>query len=536
MTRPTGRNFVSLSISFIVYLSASGNGGAVAQAASNGVHLIQLPFVAEKVRSLQDHSIVVMYAKKDGKIQIQRQTSQGDEVWRVSLDHSASDVSISKGEHFICFAGRPLGANSSFDASADQKAGVDQKTIVSRVNIEKGSLSKVEVNIGSGEPTVSFGEKRELYVGLSTSSKIHRIDEESFEEGRESSSTAASPEVLANNPELAGVSDLTTTQSGQVLLVSSLRPRGVSAMEILKQGKRGANTFELSLGKWIGYLPVPGSEVSGSDPIALKLSASDSNAQPAGKENGKSSIVVADFGPTSRLLVAELDKMFGAFAVVQSVDLKFIMPSPAGTDLGDRVKSRLLLSSDLGQQKIVVGSQLFRDIFIYRRNGAAIELVGTRTLATAPVDLSVSRDGSSLAILMSRGSQVEITQPFDITPNSTTAPVSPEQAKNVAAQRALSQLGYVVGSVDGQMGPQTIQALSLFQRDAHIKVTGGLDADTIRALVSLFQSDASLKVTGGLDADTIRLLVSLFQRDAGLKVSGVLDADTIRALQTAGQH
>jgi len=50
------------------------------------------------------------------------------------------------------------------------------------------------------------------------------------------------------------------------------------------------------------------------------------------------------------------------------------------------------------------------------------------------------------------------------------------------AQRRLTALGYNVGTVDGQFGPKTEKAISAFQRDRKLKVTGTLDAATVEKL------------------------------------------------------
>jgi peptidoglycan hydrolase-like protein with peptidoglycan-binding domain len=109
----------------------------------------------------------------------------------------------------------------------------------------------------------------------------------------------------------------------------------------------------------------------------------------------------------------------------------------------------------------------------------------SRTLATPPVDISISRDGSAIAILMSGGSQLEILQPKSL-PDSIT-PSSEEQSQLLKAQEALSQLGYPVGSVDGKPGPQTSDSISLFQSRTGRKVTGELDADTLNAILNAGQ-------------------------------------------------
>ncbi len=61
------------------------------------------------------------------------------------------------------------------------------------------------------------------------------------------------------------------------------------------------------------------------------------------------------------------------------------------------------------------------------------------------------------------------------------APAAPE-ASLVAAQRALSALGYDPGPADGIAGPRTRHALAAFQRDQGLPPTGLLDGPTLAAL------------------------------------------------------
>jgi peptidoglycan hydrolase-like protein with peptidoglycan-binding domain len=53
-----------------------------------------------------------------------------------------------------------------------------------------------------------------------------------------------------------------------------------------------------------------------------------------------------------------------------------------------------------------------------------------------------------------------------------------------AAQRQLKERGYYSGPVDGVAGPATEAALRAYQRDRGLKVTGRLDASTVRSLTS----------------------------------------------------
>ena len=49
-------------------------------------------------------------------------------------------------------------------------------------------------------------------------------------------------------------------------------------------------------------------------------------------------------------------------------------------------------------------------------------------------------------------------------------------------QRALKQLGYYTGGLNGSLGPATRQALARYQEDAGLEVTGAIDAATVEAL------------------------------------------------------
>jgi hypothetical protein len=68
-------------------------------------------------------------------------------------------------------------------------------------------------------------------------------------------------------------------------------------------------------------------------------------------------------------------------------------------------------------------------------------------------------------------------------PVSPAHPVQPSAAV-VKLQQELGQLNYYEGPDDGIMGPQTIQAITYLQRDAHLPQTGQMNAATQAALAS----------------------------------------------------
>ena len=65
-------------------------------------------------------------------------------------------------------------------------------------------------------------------------------------------------------------------------------------------------------------------------------------------------------------------------------------------------------------------------------------------------------------------------------------PGAPDEEKGgelpKAVQRQLAKRGYYKGTVDGDFGTSSRSALSRFQKDNHLKVTGRIDEDSLEAL------------------------------------------------------
>jgi len=83
--------------------------------------------------------------------------------------------------------------------------------------------------------------------------------------------------------------------------------------------------------------------------------------------------------------------------------------------------------------------------------------------------------------------QVTPTQP------ALTAPPAPLKPGDHGApvrllQRALAQLGYSPGTIDGQYGPSTTQAVSRFQRANGLPADGILGPNTLRALTRALET------------------------------------------------
>jgi peptidoglycan hydrolase-like protein with peptidoglycan-binding domain len=115
-----------------------------------------------------------------------------------------------------------------------------------------------------------------------------------------------------------------------------------------------------------------------------------------------------------------------------------------------------------------------------RKNNHSFALVigivaaGAAALATALIIMVAAHDGSTAAT----------TTPAA----SASAPASPgggsvtPSAAVVKLQQELGQLNYYNGPADGIMGPQTVQAITYLQRDAHLPQTGQMNPATAAAL------------------------------------------------------
>ena len=245
--------------------------------------------------------------------------------------------------------------------------------------------------------------------------------------------------------------------------------------------------FNLRERKWIDFLSLSTSKKTGFGFYPLRMFASDIAFGPPSSAT-TTAIVVGDFGPVSRLIIADLDEEFAAFSVVQTIDMSSsnvnIPPFQMSLDQGTRTKedSPLLLASDTSQHTVVVGNQSSRQVSVYQRGLRSIELRGDRTVSAEPVDISVAPDGSGMAILTKGGNQIELSK-LDAGVSASGAP-SLERSQVIQAQRALSRLGFPVGLVDGIIGPQTVRAIAVFQKGAGLSETGVLDAATIGALNS----------------------------------------------------
>jgi photosystem II stability/assembly factor-like uncharacterized protein len=108
------------------------------------------------------------------------------------------------------------------------------------------------------------------------------------------------------------------------------------------------------------------------------------------------------------------------------------------------------------------------------------------------------------------------------TPGQRIAAPKPSSDVVRHAQEALERAGYEIGSPDGQLGPRTVAAISRFQTDRYLAVSGQLDEATLAALLV----NINATFTGGSGhvaglSDPINALVSFSDRPGH---SGILAA------------
>ena len=112
------------------------------------------------------------------------------------------------------------------------------------------------------------------------------------------------------------------------------------------------------------------------------------------------------------------------------------------------------------------------------KNGATLSIVLAATLCLAACESAPPKS--------------EPAKPAPAAPREPSpAPARPQQAAPEAEsegmtvyelQDRLAALGYKPGTVDGVLGPRTVDALKKFQSDKNLAVTGTINAETIRAL------------------------------------------------------
>jgi peptidoglycan hydrolase-like protein with peptidoglycan-binding domain len=100
-------------------------------------------------------------------------------------------------------------------------------------------------------------------------------------------------------------------------------------------------------------------------------------------------------------------------------------------------------------------------------------------------------------------------------------------------QNALGRAGYYNGPIDGAMGPGTRRALSAFQSDNGLPVTGTPTNSTLGALRNQgYLVAGGAYDSGGSDALVSDVQAALREQGYGVRVSGMLDPNTRTAIRS----
>ena len=143
---------------------------------------------------------------------------------------------------------------------------------------------------------------------------------------------------------------------------------------------------------------------------------------------------------------------------------------------------------------------------------------------------------------------------LEVTTTPTTPSTGGSGATVIAAiEGELVRRNYAAGTIDGVLDAQARSAISLYQRDANLEITGQASQtllDTLRVSTlrnetdtlsqTVWQIEGQLKakgyrygtIDGTLDAETVAG-IEAFQKDAGLKVNGNPNAKLLAALESA---
>ncbi len=279
-------------------------------------------------------------------------------------------------------------------AGASTNSGKKRLVVVTRVEIDTGRFVEATIDVGEGTPHLAFGADQLLYLATTKSGRIVYINPQDMPYLLDKKMGELNGKLLIDI-EVTGISALSTTENAKVLFVSISGPSGILALDLISR-------------RPIDYISLGTSKRTGFGLYPLKLFASDLFFK-AEHNNSRTAIIIGDFGPISRMVLADLNEEFAAFEIIQTVDLSFAEVSsafPLDTGGERRDEFPLLIASNTSQDTIVVGSRLSRDINVYRRGLRSLEFRGKRTASTEPIDLSVSSDGSAIAVLIDGGNQV----------------------------------------------------------------------------------------------------------------------------------
>jgi len=140
----------------------------------------------------------------------------------------------------------------------------------------------------------------------------------------------------------------------------------------------------------------------------------------------------------------------------------------------------LLLRGVLRRHRVVLAAALIIGVCLLGGLALAGVFSGGHQ-STAPTESTVSAPTTTATPPVTQTQPALSAPPAPLKPGDQGAPVR-------LLQRALAQLGYSPGTIDGQYGPSTTQAVSRFQRASGLTADGILGPNTLRALTRALET------------------------------------------------
>ena len=182
------------------------------------------------------------------------------------------------------------------------------------------------------------------------------------------------------------------------------------------------------------------------------------------------------------LVIFDLNQRFLGLDIVQSIEVASTNRRGSSDAFAfGRKRPALLLASDADQKAILVGSRGGSRILMFERVVGSVQQRWQADVEPGLIDVSVSRDGRLAVVLAKSGRVLKVIRDLGLGGTLLASVTASEELQ--VAQATLSAQGYAVGAADGIDGPRTRDAVRLFQRQAGLPETGGVDGRTFVAIL-----------------------------------------------------
>jgi hypothetical protein len=201
-------------------------------------------------------------------------------------------------------------------------------------------------------------------------------------------------------------------------------------------------------------------------------------------------IIVGD-NNLGRLQLTDFDSDFKTFAIIADTEIKFdLLPN---SDLAEDsfktadgtvlIDPPILIDASDDQRVILVGNRFSRTVFLFARIEKRLELIRKIQLPDAPDFLDVTTDGQTAVAAGRRSSALYVlSAPKTGVPDTSRTTEGKPEIR--ALQRALSDVGYPIGAIDGIDGPITQRAV----KQVLIRKNLDIDPQNVEALTQALEN------------------------------------------------